>query len=413
MNSLTVRVLPVMMVFACAFWAFSTGVDFTERPGAATADLATRVYYVSGLFVLGGMDLGVPMGGTEVSRFAMWVAYFLAPAITTTAVAEGLIRMLQPKWLIQQRMRDHIVIVGVGRFGMLCLSALREATDAHVVVVDKSENLNAQEAQSRLGAQFLRGDITRRATRRLLNLDRARGVVLMTDNDLVNLEVAWNILDNHPGAKVAVHVSDIAMRRSVGQLLAHREGPAPIVFNAHRVAASHLYSGHLEAFFEATAGRDIVVIAGFGRFGQTILEYLQREAGVEIGTVIVVDKEAGVRKQQFAEQVGFRTELDVHVRESDLADPRTWPNVMDMLEGTGPPPVYVLCADSDNINLRAAMAIRRRDKEARIHVRIFHASHFTLELAREYDFQVLAVESLLLEALRDHQAEWFGIAAKS
>ena len=36
------------------------GVELSERPGIPYADPMTQLYYVLGLFVFGGLDLGVP-----------------------------------------------------------------------------------------------------------------------------------------------------------------------------------------------------------------------------------------------------------------------------------------------------------------------------------------------------------------
>ena len=44
--------------------------------------------------------------------------------------------------------------------------------------------------------------------------------------------------------------------------------------------------------FHETHARDVVVLAGFGRFGQTILEELQHSAIDEMDTVAIIDRDA-------------------------------------------------------------------------------------------------------------------------
>ncbi|NQY64031.1 MAG: hypothetical protein HRT38_09930 [Alteromonadaceae bacterium] len=56
-----------------------------------------------------------------------------------------------------------------------------------------------------------------------------------------------------------------------------------INFNSYQLAASALVKQHLICHFLKTKPKDVVVIAGFGLFGQTILEELQRNATKEIG----------------------------------------------------------------------------------------------------------------------------------
>ena len=42
--------------------AFANGVGLTERPDVAKRPLE-QIYYILGLFVVGGLDLGMPVGG--------------------------------------------------------------------------------------------------------------------------------------------------------------------------------------------------------------------------------------------------------------------------------------------------------------------------------------------------------------
>ncbi|MCZ7680580.1 MAG: NAD-binding protein [Sandaracinaceae bacterium] len=269
----------VLFTFAMALLAFQAGVGTSDREGLPTADLLTHVYYSLGLFVLGGLDLGIPRGGPVEARAVLWLAYFVAPMITTSAVVEGAVRLLQPEWLRRRGLRDHVVIVGIGRLGVLVLEALRERDPrAQVLVVDRDgDRANVQHATSRLDARFSLGDVRTAAALDSMALDRARAVLLLTDDDLVNLEAAWSIAERAPRARIVAHVADLGMRRTVARV----EGATAErvqVFNAHRIAAERLYEEHLERHFEDTAARDVVVLAGFGRFGQTILEHLQREA---------------------------------------------------------------------------------------------------------------------------------------
>lgn len=144
-----------------ALLAFRTGVGTSDREGLPTADLLTHIYYALGLFVLGGLDLGIPLGGPVEARAMLWLAYFAAPMITTSAVVEGAVRLLQPEWLRRRGLRDHVVIVGIGRLGVLVLETLRERDPrARVLVVDRDgERANVQHATSRLGARFSLGDV--------------------------------------------------------------------------------------------------------------------------------------------------------------------------------------------------------------------------------------------------------------
>lgn len=393
----------IALTFSLAFVAFRAGVGVSAREGLPGADLLTHTYYALGLFVLGGLDLGLPQGGSTVMRGVLWLAYFSAPLITTGAVIEGALYVFRPEWWVRRGLRDHIVIVGGGRLGMLFLEALREREPHALVVVVDREGARAEDLRNRLGARFLIGDARTHATFDALRLERARAVALLTDDDLANLEAAWHIAARAPSASVIAHVADIGMRRTVAPL---EHVNRVHIFNAHYIAARQLHEEHLARYFENTVAEDVVVLAGFGRFGQTILEYLQREAKGEVQRAIVVDIEAARQARLFRAQVAGFEHCDLVAVEGDLDDPHTWSEVERATAQIDVAPVFVVGTDSDQVNLRTAIALRGQRPDARIFVRCVYESTFSTELSQKLSFEVLAVEHMLRRALRDQQTEW-------
>src|SRR5689334_7492087 len=103
------RGLVLVVVFVCGLVGFTMGAEVSARPAVTNAPLMTHVYYTLGLFVLGGMDLGVPNGGPEFARDLLWFAYFAAPLITASAVLEAMMRVVSQQTWWHWRMRRHIV----------------------------------------------------------------------------------------------------------------------------------------------------------------------------------------------------------------------------------------------------------------------------------------------------------------
>lgn len=409
--------------FALGLGAFQLGVDVSERPGISSAPLWTQAYYALGLFVLGGLDLGVPSSGPWVGRSMLWVAYFLAPLITTSAVIEAVLRAIDPQRLQPMGMRDHIVVVGMGRLGLLYVEALRtREPDRRVLGIDlRDGGPHIHEAEERFGVRLLCGDATSNATREAMRLDQAAGVVLVTDNDLTNLDVAAEIVDCAPklADRVAVHLSDIGLKRTIQRSLRGSALHDPEVlavrkdylFNAHHMAAKHLVRTDLVRHFKATAGMDVVVLAGFGRFGSTILEVLQQESRDALQLVVIVDRNAQAAERRFTTQVGFRPGFAHLAVDGDADDPATW----DRVEAAVAPrraagmtePAYIMATDDDALNLRAALWIRERDPEARIVVRCFRASAFTHRVSAQAGLTVFGVSGLLVESMAELHESWF------
>ena len=400
------------LTFALALLAFRGGVGVSERAGVPDADLWTQVYYALGLFVLGGLDIGVPTGGPARLRTLLWTAYMLAPLITTSAVVEGTIRILRPNGLRRWVLRDHVVVVGLGRLGMMFLEALRERHPrVRILVVERDPNHpNAEVVRQRFGAVVVAGDVRDEATLDGMQLQHARAVVMLTNDDLVNLDVGWQVTQR-ASLPVVAHVGDIGMRRLVERASRGEKLERLCVFNSHRIAAHGLHEQHLARLFEESAPRDVVVLAGFGRFGQTILEHLLQAAEGEIARSVVVDIEAEKRVRSFRSQVDGVDRVALETIQGDLDDPQTWSAVEHVLEDFDVEPIYVIGTDDDERNLRAAIALRGVRPEAGIFVRCVYRSAFIEELSAGLELSVLSVDEMLRQTMSERMDGWIGSTA--
>lgn len=405
----TVRVAGVVVVFALAVGAFASGVHTSGVEDATGRSLVAWIYYAAGLFVFGGLDLGAPVGGPTLGRAALWFAYFLAPAITTTAVIDAALRLIKRDQAVRQSLEGHVVVAGGGQVGLAYLSAIRAVEpDRPVLFVEEGHSSARAEEAVRLGAvSVVQADLRRPATLELLRLEQADRMIAVTDDDLVNLELAWAAKDRWPDLPVAVHVADLSLLRPVNRLLrgsareaGHGTG-APLVFNTHRISALHLYDRFLHPHFQDTGYRDVLVVAGFGRFAQTILELLRVTAADEVERVVIVDGDATVRLRQFTTDVKLGSFAVLPV-DGAIEDPGTWDRVEASLQDLDVTPVYLLASNEEVVNFRTALMLRERVPEARIFARCFHRGRFSESLAEQRTFELLAFEEVLREALMEH-----------
>ncbi|MCZ6805844.1 MAG: NAD-binding protein [Deltaproteobacteria bacterium] len=403
------RVALAVSAFGLALYAFRNGVVVSDRPEVLGAGILTHVYYSLGLFVLGGLDLGVPVDGPNGARIALWLAYFLAPLVTMGVLVESALRLLKPAWLQSQNLRDHIIVVGVGRLGELFLESLYAAKkNPRVLLVDTQESQRLlAKARSQYGAPYVCADIRNASTLDVLALDRAKGVALLTGDDLVNLEAAWAVLEAEPEMSIVAHIDDIRMKREMDRLMGDSEGQRIRAFNMHHMAADRLYDQHLAPRFEQTSARDAVVLVGFGRFGQTMLDHLRREASNDLERVVVVDKAAKNAVAAFNMQTQEEATFPVDVVDGDAEDPTVWDQLDALLKNVAHPPVFIFGTDSDSLNFRLAMLLRKRSQSLEIFVRCFHESRFSAQISKHYRIHVMALEQMMHEALEELQKEWF------
>ncbi|MCR9163771.1 MAG: NAD-binding protein [Nannocystaceae bacterium] len=383
-----------------------SGVGVSERLDVVHAGLLTKLYYTLGLFIFGGMDLGTPVGGPWWGRAALWTAYFIAPLITASAVIEAIWRLVGVDSFLLRRLEGHVIVAGCSRLTVLYLRRLRELHPrmSVVVVADPSEHATAEFLRDEFNVPLVEGDITSEAVLGRLRLSKAARVLLLTDDDFTNLDAATLVLERIPddGEHVIAHVGDLGFMRSMA---ATRLAKRCQVFNGHQIAATHLVEEHLLGHFQQTEHIDQVVLAGFGRFGQTVLEELQQGASGDFDRVIIVDLEATRRTAVFGEQVGFRDDYERIVLDGDIRDPRVWEDVVGNLDADRADPVFVVGSGQDRANLRLAMTLRSRFPQSQVIGRSERPWAFAEALSDEAGVQTLSVAQLVAESM---PVSWFG-----
>jgi len=391
------RALVLTLVFSAGLASFMGGATVSDRPHASDNGLVTQVYYTIGLFVLGGMDLGVPNGGPAWAQALLWFCYFAAPAITAGAVVEGAMRLVDPNAWSLRKLEGHIVIAGTGELSTVYLKRLRaEGVQLPVVVVElKADHPNLDLFVDAFGARVIVGNISSEALLSTLKLDLAERILLLTGDDFTNLNAASTIIHKYPqlGSKVLLHVSDLAFMRAVART---RVGRECVVFNTHQLAAAHLVRTDILKHFQRTEHYDTVVLAGFGRFGQTVLDELQKTMSGEFDRVIIVDLTAKRHVMTFESEVGFASGFTHVVVNGDLRDPEVW---QELLSSAGTTPLILLSSSDDGANLHTALWVTAKLPMAHVIARSFAHSAFADEVAQEQGFTSFSVADLVSESI--------------
>ena len=355
--------------------------------------------------MLGGLDLGTPVGGHAFARALLWVTYFAAPLITASAILETAFRLLLPLALRVRPPSDHVVLAGAGRLGRLYVQELRKRDpERSVIIVEQDRNHPAfGELVEAERVQVIRGDITSDQVLRGLNLPAAHRVLLLTGDDFSNLDAAAKTLKIAPelAGRIVVHVSNLGfMRQTAGSTVARDCA----IFNGHEAAAIRLVREHLAGRFKRTSYRDLVVLAGFGRFGQTVLHQLQQHAPGMFGPVVILDENASRNVRAFREHPGFADDYDRAVVDGDLLDPDIWREIGEVVSLERNSPVIIVGSGDDATNLRAALAVCRRHPSALVIVRSFRTSPYMEEVLREAGAHPFNLGELIGAGMPD---DWF------
>lgn len=386
-----------IVIFLMALIGFASGVSVTERPELATSGLLAQAYYALSLFVVGGVDLGTPVGGSRLGQVMVWTAYFGAPMLAAWGLISALLRALSPQSWQLRRLKNHIIIVGDGELTISFLRVLRQHNrKIPVVVVSSGEQALQEEFKQSFGAVVVSGDITHEFFLRELKPERARKVLLLDNNSLRSYEAASVLLNLVPGIadRVIIHCASLRFMRSMANTQVAQSCHA---FNSYHLAASGLVRSQMLQYFRKTDPKDVVILAGFGRFGQTILEELQRCAIDELDTVLIIDKDAHRRVMVADEQMEFSGAYRRQLFDGDIANPEVWEKVRREANVEGNNTVFVLGTGREEENLRSALWLRKKYPGAMVIARSSKESLFATEVGREHNITSISIAQLVEE----------------
>ncbi|MBN1561866.1 NAD-binding protein, partial [candidate division KSB1 bacterium] len=170
------------LVFAVAAAAFLQS-DMLRL--AAPWNYLQAMYYALSLFFLGGVDIGPPAAPVQWVNVILWICYFVAPLLTFSfifvLIQEKLLTNLLP-WV-----KNHTIICGAGRNGILIYQLLKEHSKrGKVVIIEKNKDnaygdlLEKDPATFWIRKSFLDIPVLQKA-----RLRQARQIYLSTNMSLV------------------------------------------------------------------------------------------------------------------------------------------------------------------------------------------------------------------------------------
>lgn len=387
-----------ILFFLCPLIGLHLGVTLSERLDTVNAGFLTKVYYSLGFFVMGGLDVGMPIGGHIVGRFLLWMGYFGAPILAASTLIEALVKTLAPhKWRLR-RIKNHLVIVGSDDLTISYLKALREESPkVSILIIDNSiELLRQEELRQQFNAKVIPGDINHTFFLKRLRLDKAKKVLLLETDNFQNYETANKILKLVPKLeqRIIIHTSSIRFMRSMANSHVAQQC---INFNSYQLAAAGLVKQTLISHFQQTKPKDVVVIAGFGLFGQTILEELQQHAKQEIDTIAIIDVDANRRVLVVDEQLHLSNFERREVFEGNISHPEVWQQLSNKVDLSTSEPVIILGTGSAEDNLRTALWLRAKYPMAMIIARSHQPSEFAQEVGKEHNITNVSITQLVKE----------------
>ncbi len=184
------------------------GEPATVRP----SNLAESIYIVLTSTFLQPSNRDFPQ------HFALQIFYFLMPIVGLVVLAQGLAdfgsalfnrRSRSKEWemAIASTMNKHIVLVGLGHLGYRVVLKLHEMGE-QLVVVELKATTDTVTATQGMGIPVIHDDATRPAALQGANIKDARTIILASQNDAMNLQIALKARSLNPNIQVVIRVFD-------------------------------------------------------------------------------------------------------------------------------------------------------------------------------------------------------------
>lgn len=169
-------------------------------------------------------------------------------------IAHGILgggRRLRKRQRMIEQLRDHIIVCGYGRVGRRAAEEFREA-DVPFVVLDYSED--ATSAAEANGDLFVRGNGANDDDLLRAGLDRARGLIVASDDDADNLYITLSAKARRPDINVIARASSEDAGRKLR--LAGADRVVTPYTTAGRVMANLMTKPQVSAFVSALTSPD-------------------------------------------------------------------------------------------------------------------------------------------------------------
>jgi Trk K+ transport system NAD-binding subunit len=156
----------------------------------------------------GNTDLSAAAGWVKVYAVGFMFAAALGLALTFGLVADVIVsEQIVAALSVPRRMRNHVVVLGLGNTGYRTVLHLLEA-GVEVAAAESRAGGRFVAIARRRGVPVLIAEAHFADSLRALSVDHARAVVVTTNDDLANLEAALAARELNPGARVVTRLFD-------------------------------------------------------------------------------------------------------------------------------------------------------------------------------------------------------------
>ena len=235
------------------------------------------------------------LGENVVSPTDPWVLVLLFgtyPLVGFVVIGEGIVRLAllvsskqhsEREWtkVKASTYRDHVILCGVGHLGF---RVVQELVAGHVPVIAIEKDPEARFlAQARvMGIPILVRDMKDDEALREAGVEHARAIVVATNDDMANLEVALDARRMNPGIRILMRLFDQQIAAKISQPLSVDVAFSSSALAAPIVAAMTVGARVLASFGVAGVPHVTAEVTAAGKLAGRALSDLENRHGVRV-----------------------------------------------------------------------------------------------------------------------------------
>jgi Trk K+ transport system NAD-binding subunit len=201
-----------VLIFLVAILGFGSLYNFLAFQSGEPLNSITEAFYL--MLTLAFLQ---PSGNFPHAPI-LQVFYFLLPIVGVGTLAQGLAefgvmlfnrRARSKEWeiAVASTFRNHTVLVGLGHLGFRVAEKLHEMK-VHVVVLEQNPSGDMFAAIQRMHIPVIQDDATRPIALENAVISKAKTIILCTQNDALNLQIALKARKMNPEINVVIRIFD-------------------------------------------------------------------------------------------------------------------------------------------------------------------------------------------------------------
>jgi Trk K+ transport system NAD-binding subunit len=238
------RSLMALSIGLLVIFVFGYVALLNDRSGASRPAGEGDVFYLLALLAGGGIDPDMQASGLLKTTYAVvTLSGSLLIPFATGAIVQAVVdrRYALSEGRRVRRVRDHVIVVGLGNMGTRVVEKLRERK-VPVVAIEQNRGAMGIQAARKAGAQVLLGDASSQQILEEADVAHCRSLVLMAKQDSANLEAALSGLKCNPSLRTVMRIYNPEfaqlIRRNLNKSAAPQEAPPHASYSAPEVASA-------------------------------------------------------------------------------------------------------------------------------------------------------------------------------